>query len=107
MSALTRRLADVRRDTWLRWGIVMGGVLLVLTTYWLSGPETSEVEQRLADKYGVSEVRWGNSARFEPEVLVVEGRDISGECTVRGEWASLDNLRIECTEDVGIGEVAD
>lgn len=107
MSAVTQRLAGVRRDSWLRLGIVVGGVLLVLASYLLFGPRTGEVEQRLEEKYDVAEVEWGNSARFESEVLVVDGRDISDDCTVRGEWASLDNLRIECTSDVGIGEVVD
>lgn len=80
----------------MRLGIVVGGVLAVLGAYVVAGPDTSEVERTLEEKYGVEQVEWGNSARFESEVLVVDGQDISEDCTVRGEWASLDNLRIEC-----------
>jgi len=80
----------------VRLGIVVVGVLAVLAAYVVAGPDAAEVERRLEEKYGVGQVEWGNSARFESEVLVVDGRDISGDCTVRGEWASLDNVRIEC-----------
>jgi hypothetical protein len=107
MLALKQRLVGVRRDTWLRWGIVVGGTVAVLLVYLVWGPDTAEVEHRLEEKYGVERVVWGNSARFEKETLVVDGRDIAGECTVSGEWGSLDNVRIECTRDVGIGEVVE
>jgi len=101
MSSATRR----SRQTRLRWGIVVGGVAAVVLSWVALGPRPEAVSERLEQRYGVAHVEWGPNARFVPEKLVVDGRDLSDVCTVTGAWGSLDDVEIVCTRDVGIGRV--
>ena len=75
-----------------------------IATHWLEWEAGVALVDAIDDEeeYGLASVAWTGNARFQPEVLVLDGQDVSDECTVKGEWGSLDDLRIECDTDVGI-----
>jgi hypothetical protein len=105
MGSVGSWVASVRRETWIRWGIAIGGCAVTLVVFFVWGPGQADVTDRLEDDYDVEQVEWDRGSKVRPERLVVDGRDISDECTVRGAWGSFDDLEIVCTEDVGVGRV--
>lgn len=102
--ALPAWLSSVRRETWLRWGIVVIGIAVVLVVRVLWGPGPS-VTAYLEEKYGVEDVQWDRGSKVRPETLIVDGRDISEWCTVTGAWGDVDDAAIRCTRDLGFDRV--
>ncbi|QBR92692.1 hypothetical protein [Nocardioides euryhalodurans] len=105
MSGFRDRLGRVQTETWLRLALGGGTLLVVLVATIVWGPDPEEVATRLEDKYGVDEVFWDQGWSKRRSDLVVDGRDLSDDCTVDGTWGSLDDVEIVCTRDVGIGRV--
>ena len=95
-------MSSVTRKKWFTPVLIVSILAVVFLVTMLFGPDQREVEQRLGERYDLASVEWIGNARFQPEVLVLDGQDVSDACTVRGEWGSLDDLRIECDTDVGI-----
>ena len=95
-------MSSVTRKKWFTPVLVLSILAVVFLVTAVFGPEQDQVEQRLEEEYGLASVAWTGNARFQPEVLVLDGQDVSDECTVKGEWGSLEDLRIECDTDVGI-----
>lgn len=106
MGRIQEWAAGVRRETWARWAIAVGGVLVVWIVTLIWGPNPPVVERQLEETYDVSDVVWQPSWRWQRDTLVVDGRDISDDCIVTGAWWSSHDAKIECSRDVGIGEVA-
>lgn len=95
------------RAKWF-WPLVAGLIVVgVFGWQFAFGADHDAVVRQLEERYDVGQVEWVPKARYEPEKLVVDGRDISEACTVVGASGSPDDARIECQEDLGIGDVVE
>jgi hypothetical protein len=76
--------------------LLVAFVALVVAVQVLPSARHDEVVQRLEEKYGAQEIVWQGNGRYQRDTLVVDGKDVSDECVVTGDWGPLDDLAIEC-----------
>ena len=98
-------IGAVTRRKWFKPMLLAGTIGVILAVQVLPSAGPDEVVQRLEEKYGAERIVWTGNGRYERDTLVVDGRDVSEECVVEGEWGPLDDLAIDCETDVGIRPV--
>lgn len=85
--------------------VVMVGLVYFVSFVVLGKPDYERIEDRLVEQYDLSSIRWETNGMRQRDTLVLDGQDVSDTCLVTGYDGSLDALRIECDEPVGMPAV--
>lgn len=94
-AGLGARLRRIWRTKWVKPALLVGFIAVLFAIRFVPSADAGEIEERLAEKYGVS-VQWHPESRYQRDTLVVDGQDVSEHCVVTGDWGPLDDLAIEC-----------
>jgi len=94
------RVPAITRRKWFTPAFIALVVAAVFAQDAIWGPDYPEVVRRLEAKYGVEEIVWQGNGRYERDTLIIDGRDVSDDCVITGDWGPLDDLAIECDGEV-------
>jgi len=98
---------DVTQEKWFRpvLFLVVVGLVYFVSFVVVGPPDYDEAERVLVEKYDLRSLEWETNGSRQRDTLVLDGQDVSDACVVEGEWGSLDDVRIDCDEPVGIRAV--